>query len=189
VRNVLSHRAVRVLKRLADGDPRIDHAVEHALDAFRDDCYAKDHCAIGECAHSAISYMRLSAHLGGDGHREWIERELAVLQARRLKPGRWKGFPFYYTLLALLELPGEIANGELRHAVPACLRVRSRVDPPESIATRRGDVVGRVLDRMLDAAAVRQPTGRRPGTIPHLGSRAAAIHNRSAFGRHSAIGR
>ena len=164
VRNVLSHRAVRALKGFADGDRRIEDAVEHALEVFRDDCYAKDHCAIGECAHSAISYMRLVACLDVPSSEAWIEAQMAILREQRLKPGRWKGFPFHYTLLALLELPEEMANDELRHAVPACLRVRSRVDPPQFAGARRSDVVERVLARMLDAAPLRLPLGTRVET-------------------------
>jgi len=143
--NVLSHKAVRILHRLAPRDERVQEATARALAAFRQDCYAQRHCAIGECAHSAISYMRLLAAIGNPENQAWIDAELATIRAHRLPTGRWKRFPFYYTLLVLLDLPGDASRAELNHAVPACHRVRNRMDPPQSARARRSDIVGRVL--------------------------------------------
>ncbi|MBU0596241.1 hypothetical protein KJ567_06125 [Candidatus Bipolaricaulota bacterium] len=143
--NVLSHEAVRLLRRLAPNDEDVQQATVRALSTFRQHCYARQHCAIGECAHSAISYLRLLASIEDPGDRVWIDAELATIRRHRLATGRWKRFPFYYTLLALLALPGGTARAELQHAVPACLRVRHRTDPPQPDLARRSDVVERVL--------------------------------------------
>jgi len=152
--NVLGHEAVRALHLLAPEDAQVKQAVARALSTFRQDCYAQQHCAIGECAHSGISYMRLLLSSGTSEEQVWIEAELEMLRSHRLSTGRWRQFPFYYTLHVLLELPGDAARDELNHAVPACLHVRDRIDPPQSVTARRSDIVERVL-ALSDSALLR----------------------------------
>lgn len=143
--NVLSHEAVRLIHQLAPGAAAAQEAAARALSTFRQHCYARHHCAIGECAHSAISYLRLVASIGDCEDKAWVDAELATIRRHRSDTGRWKRFPFYYTLFVLLDLPGDIAREELRHAVPACLRVRNRLGPLQTVTARRADVIERVL--------------------------------------------
>jgi len=98
------------------GQEPVRAATARALQTFSRQCYAQQHCAIGECAHSEISYMRLLALNDGSSHMTWIEEQLAVLRAHRLSTKRWRWFPFYLTLLALLEV-GSPLVGERRAGV------------------------------------------------------------------------
>jgi len=55
-----------------------------------------------------------------------LDQSLAHLKRARLGNGRWRVFPFYYTLLALTEMPYELARPELSYAAPVCQRLIKR---------------------------------------------------------------
>jgi hypothetical protein len=102
---------------------------------------------VGECAHSGIGLMRYVAAKDGDRAHDWLERHVKRLSARRDGTGRWKGLPFYYTLLALSEIDLPAARQELGYAVPACERVLKRRSRADSTARRRRGIVHRALSR------------------------------------------
>jgi hypothetical protein len=110
------------------GQEPVRAATARALQTFSRQCYAQQHCAIGECAHSAISYMRLLASNDGSSHMTWIEEQLAVLRAHRLSTKRWRWFPFYLTLLALLEVGSPLVDERRAGARPACERAVTRIE-------------------------------------------------------------
>jgi hypothetical protein len=80
------------------------------------------------------------------------ERRLAsgvnALRSYRLGNGRWKRFPFYYTLLALSEIEIPSALAELRYAAPACKRALKKSPGNDKFARRRRLLVERVLGRI-----------------------------------------
>ena len=97
-------------------------------------------CGICTCA-----YWR---HLAAGGPSRNEERRAAgmkALRAHRLDTGRWRRFPFFYTLLALIEIAPDLAGSELRHAAPVCERyVRTRLADTR-YAMRRRWIAQRVL--------------------------------------------
>ena len=143
--NVFSHEAVRALQMLAPSQEPVRAATTRAFQIFSRQCYAQQHCAIGECAHSAISYMRLLAASDGSSHMTWVDEQLKLLRAHRLSTGRWRRFPFYFTLLALLEVRSPAANAELKHARPACERAVRRASNG-ALTTLRQSLLHRVLE-------------------------------------------
>jgi len=54
---------------------------------------------------------------------EWLDAGLKHLRADRTSDGRWRRFPFYYTLLTISEVESQRALAELRHAARACERL------------------------------------------------------------------
>ncbi len=145
VRNVLTLESARVLSALTGEAPEIRSALARTSGAMRRACFAVSHCVIGECAHSSIAYMRDAASERSGSRRKWIEDHLHVIREHREGTGRWKRFPFYYTLLALLEVGTPAANAELEYARPACRRVFERASNGEHTA-RRKDVLRRALE-------------------------------------------
>jgi len=69
------------------------------------------------------------------------------LKAHRDGRGRWRRFPFWYTLLALseIDLPG--ARTEMRYAAPHCERYLRRVRCNGKYTQRRGLVAERILEK------------------------------------------
>jgi len=149
--NVLSLESARILALLAGERTDVRNALAQTSIALGHTCFAVSHCVVGECAHSSIAYMRDAASDRSGRRRNWIERHLRVLGAQRDGTGRWRRFPFYYTLLALLDVGTPSAYAELEYARPACLRVIGRAsDSP--YADRRRRVVERTL-RLADGSA------------------------------------
>ncbi len=83
------------------------------------------------------------------GGLDKAERRLAAgmkaLKSRRDGNGRWKVFPFYYTLLALNEIDLPSAVAEMRYAAPSCERVLRQSPKDDRYARRRRLLAERVL--------------------------------------------
>ena len=83
------------------------------------------------------------------GGLDKAERRLAAgvktLKSRRDGNGRWKVFPFYYTLLALSEIDLPSAVSEMRYAAPSCERVLKQSPKDDGYAQRRRLLAERVL--------------------------------------------
>lgn len=99
------------------------------------------------CATCTCSLWR---HLAVGGLKD-SERRLAsgmkALKSHRLGDGRWKRFPFYYTLLALSEMDIPSATAEMRYAAPACERSLKRSPGNDGFTRRRRLLAKRILER------------------------------------------
>jgi hypothetical protein len=99
------------------------------------------------CATCTCSLWR---HLAAGGLND-SERRLAsgmkTLKSHRLGDGRWKRFPFYYTLLALSETDIPSATAEMRYAAPACERSLRRSPRDDRFTRRRRLLAERILER------------------------------------------
>jgi hypothetical protein len=100
------------------------------------------------CGSCSVAYWRHLAAGGLDLQEKRLTNGLKHLRGRRDGKGRWQGFPFYYTLLALneMELPGAVR--ELKYAAPACERALQHKPPTSKYDKRRQLLLGRVLDRI-----------------------------------------
>ena len=90
-------------------------------------------------------------HLAAGGLSD-NERRLAsgmkALKAHRDGKGRWKRFPFYYTLLALSEIDMDEARDEIRYTLPALERSQGRSRQDDMYSQRRTILAQRVLTQM-----------------------------------------
>lgn len=90
--------------------------------------------------HFAVGGLRGAEH--------WIESGLKALKAHRNGTGRWRRFPFYYTLLALTELDLPEATREIEYVAPVCERLLGRTRPSSRILERRIELMKRALNRI-----------------------------------------
>ncbi len=72
---------------------------------------------------------------------------LEALKARRDGEGRWRTFPFYYTLLALNEINSPLAIEEMKYASPVCERYLMRVSKNDKTTQRRRVLLERILGK------------------------------------------
>jgi hypothetical protein len=99
------------------------------------------------CASCSCALWR---HLSAGGLKNG-ERILAAamrtLKSFRDGRGRWKRFPFYYTLFVLngTELPS--ARKEMQYAAPACERLLKRQMKRDKISMRRRILAERILEK------------------------------------------
>jgi len=143
IRNVSSIEAAHALLALDPKSPDVTAAVRRTAEWLQCTCFALRHCVIGECAHSFASYLRFLQLHSPSEHD--IARRLQVLRELRDGNGRWQRLPFYYTVLALADLPMEAARSELRYALPALERVRNRCKKNGMYEVRQKRLVERVF--------------------------------------------
>ena len=144
-RNVLTAEAARALVLLDVAPDDVQGTRERAGRWLLEQCFSCG-CVAGECAHSTVGLMRYLA-AGGSGEAERrLNAHIVALFQRRDGKGRWQGFPFYYTLLALAETGLPLAVEEMRYARPACERALKRPADGDPFHERRRAVVQRVLN-------------------------------------------
>lgn len=78
------------------------------------------------CYTCTISFLRTLAMVKPDNWDGVLEKALSRIKMARTPDGRWHGFPFYYTLLALSEMDTPPAKAELRHASKVAERLLKR---------------------------------------------------------------
>lgn len=79
---------------------------------------------------------------------ERLHGGLTYLKEHRDGKGRWRRFPFYYTLLALTEIPGNAADNEIRYVAPGLVRMLKRKGSGDRYDRRRRDVAETLLGRV-----------------------------------------
>lgn len=141
---VLMEEGARALILL--DSPTVDGvmALEEARRRLVGKCFT-DGCVMGECAHAAVGWLRYLAVTNFPDTERRLEVGLRRLNALRDSGGRWKGMPFYYTLLMLCEQDSPLARRELRFAAPACEKLLSVQPVNEVFGQRRLEVLERVL--------------------------------------------
>lgn len=99
------------------------------------------------CGTCSAAFWR-SLAVGGLEHAERrLARGMKELRGARLGDGKWRTFPFWYTLLALSEIALPAAVGEMRYAAPVCERYLARPGTRDAFARRRRAVAERVLGK------------------------------------------
>jgi hypothetical protein len=141
-RNILTAEAARALILCGRGEDILERTNRWLLEQ----CFASA-CTVGECAHATIGLMRYLAVGGLADSEKRLNAHIAVLSQHRDGQGRWRRFPFYYTLLALSETDLPAAVEEIRYVAPACERFLQRSPKNDVFAPRRRAVLQGVLAR------------------------------------------
>jgi hypothetical protein len=69
------------------------------------------------CCHRCTpAFLRTLAVVKPDGWEATLQKGVENIRKKRTLDGKWRGFPFYYTLLTLSEMDVPSAKVELRHA-------------------------------------------------------------------------
>ncbi len=134
-------RALKLFSLQGELESRALARVERRI---HDRCFTH-FCAVGECAPITIAYMRYLNAQRSEPADQVIACFLKRLTESRNGSGRWKGFPFYYTLLMLNELDLPLANEERSYARRLCENLLAR--PPEDhvLSWRRRMILSQAL--------------------------------------------
>jgi len=129
VKNALVRASKEMAKRLRQTD----------YPSYRPGMYCCGRC-------SASLWRHLAA--GGLEHGErYLAAGIKTLRSYRDGKGRWKVFPYYYTLLALSELDLPSAVREMKYAAPGCERLLKRSAKDDVFERRRRDLARKILER------------------------------------------
>jgi hypothetical protein len=152
VSHILGEEACRVLIRLGSTQASARNGLALATQGMLNRLQpsgdsSRSLCGMYCCGICSVAMWR---HLMVGGLSE-SERRLVAgmkeLKAHRDGRGRWRRFPFWYTLLALseLDLPG--ARTEMRYAAPDCERYLRRARRNGRYTQRRRLVAERILGK------------------------------------------
>ncbi|MBN2228579.1 MAG: hypothetical protein JW779_03225 [Candidatus Thorarchaeota archaeon] len=143
-KNILTLEAARALllsKSRADYVSECIHRVDKWIQR---QCFS-EFCSTGECKHSTVSYMR---YLSAKESQAKLAGLLSELVKHRDGNGSWKGFPYFYTLLALSDIHNPDAEKELEYAFPMMQKRFRRNQIEEPYWSRRNDIMNRIQTRL-----------------------------------------
>lgn len=140
----LGFEACRALILLKDTRSATADALARSIEGIHErlDIAGGTYC----CGSCSVALMRLLAAGGLKNSQQLLDRGIKVIRSCRAGNGRWKRYPFYYTLLALSEIEPSQALEELRYAAPVLEKVARRMPAPNNLyAQRRHLLAQRIL--------------------------------------------
>jgi hypothetical protein len=78
------------------------------------------------CYKCTPAFLGTLALVKPDGWEATLKRGVKNIRKKRTSDGKWRSFPFYYTLLTLSEIDAPSAKAELRHASTIAKKLLSR---------------------------------------------------------------
>jgi len=151
ISHVLGEEACRTLILLGVRDSVIAEALERATAGMlhllrHNEDTGKVH-GMFCCGLCSVAYWRHIMVGGLDRNEERLAAGMEALRSHRTDDGRWRRFPFYYTLLALSEMNLESALDEMRYTAPLLERYVKRRSMGGRFHERRRATSERVLAR------------------------------------------
>ncbi len=146
--HILGEETCRALILLGDKRAGIKKALTTAQDGifgrvFKSPRNKGTYC----CGRCSVSWWR---HLTADGfekHEREIKAGVKDLKKHRDGEGRWRRYPFYYTLLALSEIDLRSARKEIEYTAPVMERALRR-SPSDKYSSRRRDLMVRIMEQI-----------------------------------------
>lgn len=99
------------------------------------------------CGNCSVSLWRNLSAGGLPNAKRRLTAAVKALKRHRLHDGKWRRFPFFYTLLALEEIASPAALAELRYALPACERYLEHAASSSPFVNRRRILARRILEK------------------------------------------
>jgi hypothetical protein len=147
--HILGEEACRALILLGVADTvvksALDQATQGMLCRLRQTENAGKVYGIYCCGVCSVAYWRHVMVGGLDRNEERLAAAMESLKAHRTGDGRWRRFPFYYTLLALSEMNLKPAIDEMRYTAPVLERYVRKTIGDSKFSERRGVIAERVL--------------------------------------------
>jgi len=149
IRHILGEEACRALILLSVEDSRIREALERATNGMlrrlrQTEDTSKVH-GMYCCGVCSVAYWRNVMVDGLDRNEERLMAGMIALRAHRTDDGRWRRFPFYYTLLALSDIKLRPALDEMRYAAPLLERYVKKRVLDSRFSERRHIICERIL--------------------------------------------
>jgi hypothetical protein len=128
--HILSEEALRCLAKLNVDEPSVKNAYAIANDDMvirLGETISGKYC----CGTCSVAFWRNLVNGGFNHQEERLRAGTAELKKSRLGSGKWRWFPFFWTLSALVELDFKEAAEEMEYAAPSIERSlkKSAQDP------------------------------------------------------------
>jgi hypothetical protein len=147
--HILGQESSRALLLLNVKSARVKLAMEKANAGFME--YMKKYLMSKEgtycCATCSCALWRHLSVGGLENGERILAAGIRTLKSLRDGKGRWKRFPFYYTLLILNETELPAARKEVQYSAQACERLLKRRTKKDRISQRRYILAERILQK------------------------------------------
>jgi hypothetical protein len=145
-RHIMGEEAARAVWLLGRDDPDVKAAYDRAIvwmqeasPAYQEGTYCCGRCTLAFWRHYWVGDFANKEALIGRG--------LQALREYRIGDGKWRRYPFYYTIYALLSLELDSAREELRYAQPVMERL-VRMSRTGGYSQRRQAILEKALERL-----------------------------------------
>lgn len=150
LRHMIGEEACRVVLLLDVREKHVSDALKRARRGMQYRLKTSGHyqrTGMYCCGACTISLWRQSAVKGFKRSQYFLRLGMQTLRRHRAGDGSWHRFPFYYTLLALSDMPLSITKTEIRYALPRLERlIRQRSQT--KFGKRRQILAERILSRL-----------------------------------------
>jgi len=148
-RHILGEECLRILRVLAADDAAVKQATQRAQENFLRQLeltekkgYATHTYCCGKCT---IAYWRtlLTGWLP-----DWEEKITTGISdlTRSRQAGKWRRYPFYYTLQCLYEMPIDLARPEIQYIQPACEKTLQQLQANRPFFRQRQMILTHILE-------------------------------------------
>jgi hypothetical protein len=147
--HILGQESGRILIFLGVKSEDIKMALERAAAGFMDRMKQYIIAKKGTycCATCSCAFWRHLSAGGLENGESILTAGIKTLRSFRDGKGRWKRFPFYYTLLTLNEIELPAARKEMLYVAPVCERLLKRKMKRDKINQRRYILAERILEK------------------------------------------
>jgi hypothetical protein len=154
-RHILGEEASRALRSLGVRDTKVRAAIERADEGLMG-CLARaesdprngnpgKYC----CGKCSVGLWRNLLAGGLDRREERLRKGVGkFLRSQRAGEAKWRVFPFWYTVLALVEMDVPEARAELAYVAPVLERTAQRAVPSSLHGKRRHELARRALSAL-----------------------------------------
>lgn len=151
--HILGEETCRILRLLGLSDPEAAAAYNQAIGNMSVRIHEADintatQTGIYCCGTCSCAFWRNLAAGSFDHQEERLVHGLQELTKCRIGGGKWRRFPFYYTLLTLNEINLPAAKAEIAYALPTIEKLLRRHNTKSSFEKRRIDLLERIINSM-----------------------------------------
>ena len=146
--HILGEEASRALILLDVRDDRVARALNCATEGMMGRLVRSRTPGMYCCGPCSVSLWRHLVVGGLEEPEKRLRDGMRSLKAHRDGEGKWRRFPFYYTLLALAEVQLPSALVEMKYAAPVAERLLKRCVLKDDYAKRRRDLLMRVVAKV-----------------------------------------
>lgn len=151
IAHILGEETLRALYLLKSNDTKVNKAISESRTGinkvlkynYDSGNYIYGTFCCGKC--TAALWRNLSAE-GVGKNKKALETGIKYLKSLRDGKGKWKRFPFFYTLLALTDINLPASKEELTYASEVCKKYLNRKSTGDVYGKRKRDIAKKVLE-------------------------------------------
>lgn len=152
IAHILGEESLRALSLLNVKDKKVDAATEKArsgLNSLLKKNYRLGNYPLGMfcCGKCTVALWRNISAESVTKNKKALESGIKYLKSMRDGKGKWRRFPFFYTLLALIEINLPSAKEELKYASEICRKYVNRKSKDDIYGKRKKEIARRVLEK------------------------------------------